>query len=73
MVTIKEVETRKELKAFLLYPQKLYRDCPEFVPSMLGDDFDNWNKKKNPAFSYCDAKCFLAYRDGVPEATRAGP
>ncbi|MBQ2718662.1 MAG: hypothetical protein IJF73_01190 [Clostridia bacterium] len=64
MVTIKEVETRKELKAFLLYPQKLYRDCPEFVPSMLGDDFDNWNKKKNPAFSYCDAKCFLAYRDG---------
>ena len=64
MVTIKEVETRKELKAFLLYPQKLDRDCPEFVPSMLGDDFDNWNKKKNPTFSYCDAKCFLAYRDG---------
>ncbi len=64
MVTIKEVKTRKDLKTFLLYPQKLYRGCAEFVPSMLGDDFDNWNRKKNPAFSYCDAKCFLAYRDG---------
>lgn len=63
MVTIKEVKTRKQLKTFLLYPQKLYRGCPEFVPSMLGDDFDNWNRKKNPAFTYCDAKCFLAYRD----------
>ncbi len=64
MVEIKEVKTKRELRAFVLYPQKLYRDCPEFVPSMYGDDMANWNRKKNPAFEYCDAKCFLAYRDG---------
>ncbi|MBO7761993.1 MAG: hypothetical protein J6T24_04275, partial [Clostridia bacterium] len=64
MVTVKEVTTKRDLHRFVLYPQKLYRDCPQFVPSMYGDDMDNWNKKKNPAFSYCEAKCFLAYRDG---------
>ena len=64
MVTVKEVTTKRDLRRFVLYPQKLYRDCPQFVPSMYGDDMDNWNKKKNPAFSYCEAKCFLAYRDG---------
>ena len=65
MVIIKEVTTRRELRRFVMYPQKLYRDCPQFVPSMYGDDMANWNRKKNPAFSYCDAKCFLAYRDGM--------
>lgn len=64
MVTIKEVKTKRELRAFVLYPQKLYKDCKQFVPSMYGDDMANWDPKKNPAFSYCDAKCFLAYRDG---------
>ena len=64
MVTIKEVTTKRELRRFVTYPGKLYRDCPQFVPSMYGDDIANWNKKKNPAFAYCEAKCFLAYRDG---------
>lgn len=64
MVTVKEVTTKRALRQFVLYPQKLYRDCPQFVPSMYGDDMANWDKKKNPAFSYCEAKCFLAYRDG---------
>lgn len=64
MVTIKEVTTKRALRAFVTYPQRLYKDCPHFVPSMYGDDLANWNRKKNPAFSYCDARCFLAYRDG---------
>ncbi len=62
MVTIKEVTTKRALRTFVLYPQKLYRGVPQFVPSMYGDDMANWNRKKNPAFSYCEAKCFLAYR-----------
>ena len=64
MVTIKEVTTKRALHSFVMFPQRLYRDCPQFVPSMYGDDMANWDKKKNPAFSYCEAKCFLAYRDG---------
>ena len=64
MITIKEVTTKRELRAFVMFPRKLYRDCQQYVPSMYGDDMANWDKKKNPAFAYCEAKCFLAYRDG---------
>lgn len=63
-VTVKEVTTKKELKKFVDFPNKLYKDEPNFVPAFYGDDLSDWDKKKNPAFEYCEAKCFLAYRDG---------
>lgn len=64
MVEIREVRTRGELKKFVDYPNVLYRDVPQYIPSMIGDDLSDWNPKKNPAFEYCDAKCWLAWRDG---------
>ncbi len=64
MVTVKEVTTKRDLRKFVDYVNILYKDVPQFVPAMYGDDLDDWNPKKNPAFDYCEAKCFLAYRDG---------
>lgn len=64
MVEIREVRTRSELKKFVNYPNALYKDVPQYIPSMIGDDLSDWNPKKNPAFSYCEAKCWLAWRDG---------
>lgn len=64
MVTVKEVKTQSELKKFVDYPNRLYANCKMYIPSLYGDDLSDWNRKKNPAFEYCDAKCFLAYRDG---------
>jgi GNAT superfamily N-acetyltransferase len=31
---------------------------------MIADDLGDWDPRRNPAFSYCDAKCWLALRDG---------
>lgn len=64
MVAVKEVKTKKELRKFVDFPNRLYRGCVNFVPALYADDMDDWNPKKNPAFEYCEAKCFLAYRDG---------
>lgn len=64
MVVIKEVTNRRDLKKFVDYPNKLYKDNPYFVPATFADDMEDWNKKKNPAFDYCEGKCFLAYRNG---------
>ena len=50
-VTVCEVTTKKELRLFVDYPNKLYRDVPQFVPAFYGDDLEDWDKKKNPAFS----------------------
>ena len=34
------------------------------MPATYGDDLADWDRSKNPAFSYCDARCWLAERDG---------
>ena len=63
-VEVREVLTRGELRQFVDYPNRLYRDVPQFVPAFYGDDLADWDRKKNPAFHYCDARCWLAWRDG---------
>ena len=62
MVTIVEVTTKEQLKRFVDYPNQLYKDVPQFVPATYDDDMSDWDKKKNPAFAYCDARCWLAMR-----------
>jgi len=64
MVEIREVKTRSELRKFVNYPNVLFRDVPQYIPAMIGDDLADWDPNKNPAFSYCEAKCWLAWRDG---------
>ena len=63
-VEIREVTSKAALRRFVNYPNVLYKDVKQFVPAFYSDDLDDWNPKKNPAFAYCEAKCFLAYRDG---------
>lgn len=64
MVEVREAITAKEKKAFVKFPLELYKSCPQFVPFLLSDELDNFNPKKNPAYDFCEAKMFLAYRDG---------
>ena len=63
MVSIVEVTTKAQLRRFVDYPNELYKDVPQFVPATYDDDMSDWDKKKNPAFAYCDARCWLAMRD----------
>ncbi len=64
MIEIKEVITKKELKAFAEYPVKLYKDCPYYVPSMRSDEINTFNPKKNFSLLHNEAKGFLCYKDG---------
>ena len=61
-IVIKEVKTKQERAVFVDYPNELYKDSPYFVPAFFGDDMDDWDENKNPAFDYCEARAFLAYR-----------
>ena len=63
-ITIKKVSSRKELKEFILFPEMLFKDEPMWVPSLISDEFNTLDKKKNHSFKNADADYFLAYKDG---------
>lgn len=64
MVEIVEANTKKLIRKFVQFPSKLYKGVAQYVPPMYAEELELWDKDKNPAFDYCEAKCFLAYRDG---------
>ena len=63
-ITIKEVSAKKDFREFLMFPYSLFKDDKMWVPPLITDEKTTFNKKKNPAFEFCDADYFLAYRDG---------
>lgn len=63
-VIIKEVQTRSELRKFVNFPEKLYRDNPYYVPPIVFDQMDTLDQKKGAAQEFCDSKLYLAYKDG---------
>ena len=64
MITIREVKTERDRRIFSDFPNRLYKDVPQYMPPLSADDRGDWNPKKNPAFAYCDVKAFLAEKDG---------
>ena len=63
MVTVTEVKTKKQQKAFLEFPLDLYRGNPNFVPPLYSDE----KKIFRSDYIYhdtCETGYWLAERDG---------
>ena len=71
-VEIKEVVTKQQLKKWVQFPNKLYKDVPAFVPFLEMDEMDTFTKEKNPAYEFCETKLFLAYKEGKIAGRIAG-
>jgi GNAT superfamily N-acetyltransferase len=71
-VQIRKVETKAQLKAFIKFPARLYAGVPQWVPSPPFDDMNTLSKDKNPAFDFCEAEYWTAWRDGVMVGRVAG-
>lgn len=66
-VEIRPVEpVKKELKKFVKFGIDHYKGNPYFVPPLRQDDVNTLRPDKNPAFDFCEAQSFMAYRDGKP-------
>ena len=63
-VEIRKVESNHDLKTFVQFYYDLYRDCPHAVPFLFTDEIATLRKDKNPAFEFCEADFFLAYKEG---------
>jgi GNAT superfamily N-acetyltransferase len=71
-IIITEVSNKKELKRFIRFNYELYKDNPYSVPDLYGDMVNTFTKDKNPAFDFCEAAYFLAYKDGALAGRIAG-
>ena len=62
-VLIKEVVSKKDLKNFIKFPHTLYKDTPYWVPPLHIDEMTILGKESNPAFDFCEARYWLAYKE----------
>lgn len=73
MIEIKKIEpTKSNLRRFTQYQIDLYRGNAYYVPPLVSDDVNTLSPDINPAFDFCDAAYYMAYRDGVPVGRIAG-
>lgn len=66
-VEIKAINvTRSELRKFVDFGISLYKGNDCYVPPLVSDEIETLMPSKNPAFDYCEAQPFMAYRNGKP-------
>jgi len=57
------VESRSDLKRFVLFPHRLYHGSPFWVPPLIRDEMDTLSPASNPAYEQAEARLFLARRN----------
>ncbi|GAL67011.1 hypothetical protein [Jejuia pallidilutea] len=63
MITIREVTSKKDLKAFIKFPFKLYKTSKYWTPPIISQELKTFDKNENPVFRDADARLFLAYNN----------
>lgn len=62
MIELREAITPADKKKFVVFPFRIYKDSPYWVPPIIKDEVASFDKSKNPAFDTARARFFLAYR-----------
>ena len=63
-IEIKQVSNRKELTQFVQFYYDLYRGNNYAVPYLFNEEMNTLRSDRNPSFECCDARYFMAFRNG---------
>ncbi len=63
MITILEANTKALLTAYVKFPFSLYKNHKYWVPPLIFDELETFDKTKNPAFKSAEATFYLAYKN----------
>jgi hypothetical protein len=63
-IEVIEVDSPGLLNTFIKLPYKFYKDEPHWVPPLISERKQFFNKKKNPFYRGAKTKLFLAMKDG---------
>ena len=61
MIKIITVKNSKQVKDFVMFPFKLYKDCEYWVPPIINEEIEAMDTSKNPVFKNAEAEFYLAY------------
>lgn len=71
-VEIREIQSPKDLKKFVLFPFSLYKNNDYWVPPLIKEELHTLRSDKNPSFDHCEAVYYLAYKNGKIAGRVAG-
>ena len=63
MIEVVKVESKKNVKDFVMFPFELYKDCEYWVPPIIDEEIDAMDINKNPVFKNAEAEFYLAYKE----------
>lgn len=63
MIHIKEIITKKEMKQFVKFPFSLYKNNKYWVPPIIKDEIESFDKDKNPVFEHAKARFLVAIKN----------
>ncbi len=62
-ILIRDVKSKKDLKAFIHLPAAIHQNHKNWVPPIYMDDWEFFDPKKNKSFDSCDTTLLLAFRN----------
>jgi hypothetical protein len=57
---------KQQIQDFLSLPSRIYRDIPQWVPPLEGEERARLDLRRYPFYRHSEAAFFLKYRDGIP-------
>ncbi|MFC6268396.1 GNAT family N-acetyltransferase [Frigoriflavimonas asaccharolytica] len=62
-ISITEIKSPTDILKFIKFPMDLYKENPNYVPSLFKDEKEIWDREKNPIYKHAEAKLYLAFKD----------
>ena len=66
MTRVKKISSRRDLRRFVRFPERLYADCDFWSPPLWSDEFKGY-QRSNPVLANCEFELYLAFQDGKKE------
>ena len=63
MITIKEITSKSDLKKFVKFPFSIFKNNPYWIPPIIKDELEGFDKTKNPALDNAKVHFLLAYKN----------
>lgn len=63
MIVVKEALSKKEMKDYVMFSFELFKNNPYWIPPIIAEELETFDRTKNPAFHSAEAHFYLAYKD----------